>query len=361
VFGAEGATASEFPLIICQFTANIRTALRRNHEYCKLNWASAPMLASSHRRSSGRMRGFNLMHTEQDKQSDAVTVARGASSVAAIVLAFSRFETLQQLVTALKEQTRPPDEIIVIYQGSREDIAAWLQAQSGLTYIRQHNKGSAGGFCTGIEEAIRRGHGWSWIFDDDAIPKPTALQELVQIPYFSRGEPMFLASRVEDRHGKTYMSPQAADANRWYATVLQEKCVEVVGACWLGLLVNSAAVRKYGLPIAEFFLWEEDLEFTTRLARHGPGYCAINSVIVHYQDPSFDPFGKDFVKYAHYARNRVARAKLEPGSALGKMLRTARRVGHFTTLIAKRKAPLRAMPWVIRGVFFRPRVRYPAE
>jgi rhamnopyranosyl-N-acetylglucosaminyl-diphospho-decaprenol beta-1,3/1,4-galactofuranosyltransferase len=280
-------------------------------------------------------------------------------TIAAIVLAYSRLETLQQLITALIEQTRPPDEIIVIYQGSREDIALWLQSQQGLTVLRQENKGSAGGFCTGIEEAIRRGHGWSWIFDDDAVPQPTALQELVQLPYYSRGDAVFLASRVVDRHGKTYMSPQAADANRWYATVLRDKCVEVVGACWLGLLVNSSAVEKYGLPIAEFFLWEEDLEFTARLVRNGQAYCAIESVIVHYQDPRFEPFGKDFIKYAHYVRNRIARAKLEPGSPPLKVFRTFRRASQFLLLIAKRQAPLRATSWVIRGIFFWPRIRFP--
>jgi rhamnopyranosyl-N-acetylglucosaminyl-diphospho-decaprenol beta-1,3/1,4-galactofuranosyltransferase len=300
-----------------------------------------------------------VMASLDSKRENLCIAADRSSTIAAIVLAYSRLETLKQLITALKDQTRPPDEIIVVYQGSREDIALWLQSQEGLTVLRQENKGSAGGFCTGIEEAIRRGHGWSWIFDDDAVPHATALQELVQLPYYPRGDAVFLASRVVDRNGKTYMSPQPADANRWYATVLRDKCVEVVGACWLGLLVNSSAVAKCGLPIAEFFLWEEDLEFTARLARNGRAYCAIESVIVHYQDPKFEPFGKDFIKYAHYVRNRVARAKLEPGSAPLKIFRTLRRAGEFLLLIAKRQAPLRATPWVIRGIFFWPRIRFP--
>lgn len=281
-------------------------------------------------------------------------------TVAAVVLAFSRYEMLQTLITALRAQTRRPDEIIVVYQGSREDIAEWLSAQADLTVLRQENKGSAGGFCTGIEESLRRGHAWTWIFDDDAIPEPSALEELVRSPYFGRTDTVFMASRVVDRHGTTYMSPPAADANRWYGTVLQDKCVEVLGACWLGVLVSSDAVRKFGLPIAEFFLFEEDLEFTGRLARNGKAYCAINSVIVHYQDPVFDPFGKDFVKNAYFTRNRVARAKIEPGSLPLRALRALRRAAHFLVLVAKRKAPLRTVPWVLRGLFsFWPRIRYP--
>lgn len=285
-----------------------------------------------------------------------------SQSVAALVLAFSRFEMLQQLIDALRAQTRRPNEIIVVYQGDREDIAEWLATQHDLTVLRQVNKGSAGGFCTGIEESIRRGHGWTWVFDDDAVPKPDALHELTGNPYFGRVSSVFLASRVVDRNGKTYMSPPAADANRWYGTVLADKCVEVTCACWLGLLVSSEAVRTYGLPIAEFFLFEEDLEFTCRLARNGPAYCAIDSVIVHYQDAEFDPFGKDFVKYAHFTRNRIARAKIEPGSPIVRTVRVLRRTIHFLSQVARRKAPLKTIPWILRGLLvFRPSIRFPRE
>lgn len=279
--------------------------------------------------------------------------------VAAVVLAYSRLELLQALIAALRAQTHRPDELIVVYQGSREDIAAWLAAQADLTLVVQENRGSAGGFCRGIEESIRRGNDWTWIFDDDAVPERTALEALVACPYFGRPETAFLASRVVDRHGTTYMSPAPADANRWYGTVLADRCVEVTSACWLGVLVASAAVRRAGLPIAEFFLFEEDLEFTERLARSGRAYCAIESVVVHYQDAVFDPFGKDFVKNAYYTRNRIARAKIEPGSPARRLVRTLRRSAHFLSLVATRKAPLATVPWILRGLFsFWPRVRH---
>jgi GT2 family glycosyltransferase len=287
-------------------------------------------------------------------------MSRSSQSVAALVLAYSRSETLKQLVHALRSQTRKPDEIIVVFQGSNRAIDQWLTEQPDLHVLRQENKGSAGGFCAGIELSIRRGHAWTWIFDDDAVPDLTALQELVASPYFERPDTTFLASRIVDGQGRTYMSPGAAEANRWYGTVLIDKCVEVVGACWLGIMVNSAAVRRLGLPIAEFFLWDEDIEFSHRLARGGKAYCAISSVIVHYQDSQFDPFGKDFTKFAYYARNNIARARLNDGRPLlYRYLNSVRRALHFTKMIAQRKAPLRSLPWILRGLFlFHPHVRY---
>ena len=281
------------------------------------------------------------------------------ASVAAVVLAFSRYELLQQLIEALRQQTRRPDEIIVVNQGSKPEIARWLAEQNDLTVITQENRGSAGGFCTCIEESMRRGHAWTWVFDDDGIPEHTALAELVLSPHFLP-ETVFMASRVVDPKGQTYMTPAPINSNGWYGTVLADGCVEVGGCCWLGMLVNSDAVRRCGLPIAEFFLFDEDQEFSNRLARSGRAYCAIRSVVVHYQHPDFDPFGKDFIKHAYFVRNRIARAKIEPGSLLKKTVRAVRRAVEFLGMVARREAPLRTVPWVLRGLFtFWPRVRFP--
>lgn len=280
--------------------------------------------------------------------------------IAAVVLAYSRQEILPRLVDALRGQTRPPDEIIVVNQGSNAEIAGWLAKQDGLTVIVQENRGSAGGFCRGIEESIRHGHHWTWIFDDDAVPAPDALEALCRAPYFQRSETAFLGSRIIDRHGTTYMSPGGADSIAWYGTVLEDKCVEAKDACWLGLLVRSEAVFRAGLPIAEFFLWDEDREFVSRLVRQGKGYCVLDSVVTHYQDAGFDPFGKDFIKAAYFARNHVAREKLRPGSPVLKMFRVSRTAGRLVLRVLRGEWPASILPWIVRGaLFFRPTVKYP--
>lgn len=279
--------------------------------------------------------------------------------VSAVVLAYSREKILPDLIEALRNQSRRPDEIIVINQGNNPVIASWLAKQQDLTVIIQENLGSAGGFCKGIVESIQRGHGWTWIFDDDAIPASNALEEMVKCPYFKRQETVFLGSRIIDRYGKTYMSPGGGDSNAWYGTVLDDKCVGAVDACWLGLLVRTQAVYEAGLPIAEFFLWDEDREFVSRLVRHGKGYCVLTSVITHFQDDNFDPFGKDFFKIAYYARNHVARAKLVPGSFAARILRVSREIFRGMIRILKGEWPLRVLPWILNGAFlFKPRIQY---
>jgi rhamnopyranosyl-N-acetylglucosaminyl-diphospho-decaprenol beta-1,3/1,4-galactofuranosyltransferase len=292
----------------------------------------------------------------------AVAALASTTSIAAVVVAFSRFELLQRLIEALRRQSHPPDEIIVVYQGAHAQMDQWLSQQADLVVLRQANRGSAGGFATGIETSMRRGHAWTWIFDDDAVPELDALAHIVASPYFSRPETTFLASRVIDAAGTTYMSPMPCNANVWYGTVLQDGCVQVVGACWLGVLVSSEAVRRHGLPIEEFFIGEEDLEFTGRLARAGKAYCVIPSAIRHFQSSNFDPTGKDFIKHAYQARNVVARMKVEPGSALVRAARALRQTGRLLSLVVRGKSPLRTVPWILNGLFlFWPRVRFPDE
>jgi GT2 family glycosyltransferase len=279
--------------------------------------------------------------------------------IAALALAVDRFELLKKLINALRSQTRKPDEIIVVYQGTDASIDEWLSSQSDLVVVRQENKGSAGGFATGLETSVRRGNEWTWMFDDDAVPEPNALLEIEQCPYIDREDTTFLASRVVDPSGRTYMSPTPIDHNVWYGTVLDERCVPIQRACWLGVLVSSKAIRRLGLPIAEFFIREEDLEFTERMVRSGRAYCVLGSVVMHFQNSSIDLFGKDFLRFAYYARNNIARAMIEPRPWPRRYFQAGRRALRFLSMVATHDAPVMAVPWIFKGLFsFRPTVRY---
>ncbi|MFL6287932.1 MAG: glycosyl transferase, partial [Actinomycetes bacterium] len=56
-------------------------------------------------------------------------------------------------------------------------------------------------------------------------------------------------------------------------------CVPVRSASFVSLLVDADAVRAVGLPEAEFFLWNDDFEFSTRLLRDRVGlYCPTSKV-----------------------------------------------------------------------------------
>lgn len=283
------------------------------------------------------------------------------NSVAAIVLAFSREEELKQVIHNLKNQTRRPNEIIVIFQGTNLKILEWLNQQSDITVHQQGNVGSAGGFTTGIKMAIAKGHQWSWLFDDDAVPEQNALEQMTSCKYFEASKTGFLAAVVTKPDGQVYMSPAADESNKWYGSVLQDGCVPVIGATWIGCLVSSQSILDFGLPVEEFFMYEEDMEYTSRVARSRKCYCVIKSIIVHYQKANFNPFTSkvDMLKHGYYVRNHFATIRLSDTSSIKKIVKIWLWFFKNAGEIITRKVPLKTIVSLFSGLlFFRPKIKY---
>jgi rhamnopyranosyl-N-acetylglucosaminyl-diphospho-decaprenol beta-1,3/1,4-galactofuranosyltransferase len=290
-----------------------------------------------------------------------VDVNRKYESVAAVVLAFSREEELKKVVHNLKNQTRKPDEIIVIFQGTSPSILKWLNQQLDITVHQQDNLGSAGGFTTGIKMAITKGHQWSWLLDDDAVPELNALEELVSCKHFDSTKTGYLGAVVVNPEREVYMSPAADESNKWYGTVLQDGCVPVTVATWIGCLVSSQAILDFGLPMENYFLYDEDYEWTTRVACYRNCYCVIKSIVIHYQKSTFDPFASkaDMLKHGYFVRNRFATIRLSDKSGIKKIARIWLWFFKNAWEIVTGKVPWRTVIPLLSGLFFfRPKIKF---
>ncbi len=279
-------------------------------------------------------------------------------SVAAVVVTFNREEELKKVIHSLQNQSKLPDEIIVIFQGGSMASLEWLKLQEGIYVYVQDNKGSAGGFSKGIELAIEKGHDWVWVTDDDAVPALNSLEQLTSCPYFDCTKTGMLCSVIYDKDDKVYMSPVVKGANEWYKTVLQDKCVTISYGCWPGSLIASKAVIDYGLPIAEYFFYDEDFEFTSRIARQRTSYCVITSHVIHYQLPSANMWESPR-RYKKFVRNRFATIRLSGDSIIKKEIKVLLWFFKILTGVFLGKFPIGAIPPLFEGIFFRPKVKYP--
>ena len=97
----------------------------------------------------------------------------------AVVVSYNRCELLAECISALRNQTRKPDAILVVNNGSTDNTEAWLNQQKDVFFITQKNIGSGGGFNTGISWAYKHGYSWIWCMDDDGYPKEDALEKLL--------------------------------------------------------------------------------------------------------------------------------------------------------------------------------------
>ena len=209
------------------------------------------------------------------------------SRVVAVVVAYNRLELLGECLDALAAQTRPVEQIVVVDNASTDGSADMVAERfPAVDLVRlSANTGGAGGFAVGIERALEQHDAQLvWIMDDDTMPTPTALAELLRIRE-TRPDLVIQASRALWTDGAEHPmnTPKArigAPAESVAAAAAQG-AIPVRSASFVSLLVDARAVRTHGLPVADYFIWNDDFEFSARLLRSAEGWYCPASVVVH--------------------------------------------------------------------------------
>ncbi len=282
---------------------------------------------------------------------------------AAVVVTFNRLPLLQESVAAVRAQTRRPDAIVVVDNGSTDGTAAWLRGQEGLTVVTQENLGCAGGFHAGIKAALP-GHDWLWCLDDDTVPRPDCLERLLAEPVSRDPRTGFLCSLVTWTDGAVH-AMNRPDPIGWaeaFDAFHAGTPVPVRSCSFVSVLVASRAVRERGLPRREFFIWFDDIEFTRRLAGAFSGYLVPSSVAVHKTAanlPAHASFSDSPAKMrgAFLNYGRVLRA-----SDFSWKTRVSLFVRHyrlFRPRLASLSSRVQAVWLFLAGLAERPRVEYP--
>ncbi|RYY06167.1 MAG: glycosyltransferase [Sphingobacteriaceae bacterium] len=246
--------------------------------------------------------------------------------IIAVIVTYNRLALLKNCVLSVQEQTRKPDEIIIINNGSTDDTAAWLSQQNITTYTKENN-GGAGGFSFGVKTAYNHDADWIWLMDDDVIPENGALQQLVKT-LEDLGEQQenvgFLSSKV------LWTDHKIHEMNKTYLLEDQQKLSKlsfpadtklpfIQFGTFVSMLLSAKAVAKVGLPIKEYFIWCDDIEYSKRIVANGlAGLLVEDSVVIHKSptnNPSnvfYDPKSSIW-KFNHGFRNEMYTKRLHEG------------------------------------------------
>lgn len=212
-----------------------------------------------------------------------------SDKTAAVIVTYNRKDLLLENLRCLDEQTaRAACDIMVIDNASSDgtgEALAPLVACGKISYVNTGaNLGGAGGFSFGMKRAAELGYGSVWVMDDDCMPEPTALQELLLASEALEGDYGYLCSKVLWRDGSVSVMNvprRTAFQNLDMDQADGEVLVPVAMASFVSLFVPTAILRRFGLPIKEFFLWTDDWEFTRRISRELPCYLVTTSVVNH--------------------------------------------------------------------------------
>jgi GT2 family glycosyltransferase len=290
--------------------------------------------------------------------------------VVAVVVTWNRRDLLEESLAALRAQSLPPAAIVVVDNASTDGTSDLLDAEHGdLDVVHlTRNTGGAGGFAAGVERALTHEPELVWLLDDDTVPTPTAAEELADAwstyPVPTGGKPAVLASRVVWTDGRDHpmntprTKPGASRAERQAAAAVG--CLPIRSASFVSIMCDADVVRERGLPVADYFLWNDDFEYTTRLLRGRAGLYCPASVVVHktrtFGSTDADPGERFFYE----VRNKVwmftrskgltpAEKALYGGSTLRRWARTVARSQDRATLAKGLRAGL------VSGLRSRPR------
>lgn len=188
-----------------------------------------------------------------------------------LVVTFNRKELLLQCLQALSAQTQQPSKILIVDNASTDGTIrtlqqnGWLEQPNIQLIALKENTGGAGGFSAGMQYAFEQGADYVWMMDDDAVPHPTALEEIMR---YATPEHIYgsLAVNGEDTAWATTL---LAENKTVHLKKQVPELAEVQSLPFLGFLTSKEIYQNIGLPDASYFIAADDVEYCMRAQHFG--------------------------------------------------------------------------------------------
>ncbi len=234
------------------------------------------------------------------------------AQVCAVVVTHNRSRLLRECLLALLGQTREVESILVVDNASSDDTVNLLASEfPGIEVLSlPRNIGSAGGFTAGIQRACENKFEWIWTLDDDTLAQPDALQALFDARqrFAPENRPNLLASKVLWKDGSLHpmnlQKPKLYDAEAQFVAV-EAGTLSIRFTSFVSMLMHRSCVFRFGLPIADYFLWNDDVEYSASILRGQLGVVVPSSVVTHATDKKYAPARSVGGKYYFEVRNKI--------------------------------------------------------
>jgi GT2 family glycosyltransferase len=234
-----------------------------------------------------------------------------------IVVTYNRLPLLKECIEAVLSQTFPISKLIIVNNASTDKTKEYLDSLVDNSIFKiinlTKNTGGSGGFNIGIKKSMEIPAEWTWVMDDDTIPLPNALEQLIVRTSIVKNIG-FLCSKVLYSDGSIHLmnivSPQTLH-NTVYSEYIEKGVLLVETCSFVSCLIKNTVIKIVGFPIADFFIWADDVEYTGRITSLGffgmfvwSSY-AIHKTFCNYTASIQDATKDIFWKFYYGERNNI--------------------------------------------------------
>ena len=214
------------------------------------------------------------------------------TNILTIIVTYNRKDLLSECLNAINSSWEKTD-VLVIDNNSTDGTKEMIENlrsnfETNLIHINTGaNLGGAGGYNYGVREAIKLSasaahkYKYFYLMDDDTIIKPDALKVLVDTAKKLNDKFGFLSSKALWKDGSICKTNVQRKAVARRINDFASPLVEVDYASFVSLLIKEEDAISLGLPIKEFFIWSDDLEYTRRFSRKNKSYLVNDSIVIH--------------------------------------------------------------------------------
>ncbi|MCJ7779061.1 MAG: glycosyltransferase [Sedimentisphaerales bacterium] len=235
--------------------------------------------------------------------------------ILAVVVTYNRLALLKRCIQSLKSQTRQPDEILVINNSSTDGTLEYLKKNDHISHITQKNSGSAGGWHTGIDTAIKNNYDFVWLMDDDGFADINELKNLEDA--MKPGMAMLSSLLVDENNINNLVFGLPTLNKKGYPRIIAlKRKIKTVSAVlrlkdcqyypyahlFNGALLDTAVARKIGNVDRDYFMYGDELDYLWRLKRVGD-VCTLDSALHYHPDVSKRALGAERLYY--FIRNTI--------------------------------------------------------
>lgn len=210
--------------------------------------------------------------------------------IVAIVVTYNRKDMLLNCIENILKQSSGSPDVLVIDNASTDGTGELIKSQycDSVRVIYQntgHNLGGAGGFSYGLNLAANMGYDYYWIMDDDTFPEDSALEGLLSAATALNDEFGFLSSYAKWVDGSPCVMNLPAVKTDWYKSGVSKqfdnRLLMITSASFVSMFIKADVVKEMGLPIKEFFIWADDVEYSLRISSRYDSFFVYESQVIH--------------------------------------------------------------------------------